>query len=45
VLMPVQLPDDLVVAAFRREVRDVRPEHQRRPPAVDRIEMPVYWGR
>ena len=41
VLVPVQLPDDLVVAAGRIQVRDAGPEAQRRAPVVDRVARPV----
>ena len=41
VLMTVQLPDDLVIAARRLEVRDGRPERLRRTAAVDAVQVPV----
>ena len=41
VLMPIELPDDLVVAAHGIEVRDRRPECAWRASIVDRVEVPV----
>jgi hypothetical protein len=41
VLMPVQLPDDLVVAAGWIQIGNRRPELQRHSDIVDRIAMPV----
>lgn len=40
-LVAVQLPDHLVVADARVEVRHVGPEGERRPPIVDGIAVPV----
>ncbi len=40
--MAIQFPDDLVVADGRVEVGHIGPEDVRRPPVVDRIEMPVH---
>jgi hypothetical protein len=40
-LMPVQLPDDLVVAESRIEVRDVGPESPRNPTVMDGIVVPI----
>ena len=44
VLMAIQFPDDLVIAARRIEVRHARPERVRRAAVVDRIERPVRQG-
>ena len=41
VLMPIQFPDDLVIAARGIEKRDGRPESPRRAAVVDGIELPV----
>lgn len=41
VLVPVQLPDDLVIAARRIEIRNGCPELQRSGDAVYRVPMPV----
>ena len=43
--MAVQLPDDLVIAAGRIEIRHLAPEQRRRDAVVDRIAMPVDRGR
>ena len=40
--MPIELPDDLVIAARRVEVRNGRPEQPRRATAMDRVEVPVW---
>ena len=45
VLMPIQLPDDLVVAARRIEIADPRPEAPRRAALVHRIVLPVDGRR
>ena len=42
--MPVQLPDDLVIAAGRIEIRHLAPEEPRRDPVVDGIAVPVDPG-
>ena len=40
-LMTIQLPDDLVVAAGCIQVIDRRPEASRRPALMDRVDVPV----
>src|SRR6185312_3773849 len=41
VLMPIELPDDLVIAAGRIQVRHIGPEQARRRASVNRIEVPI----